>query len=160
MKTVGLALLFGLCCLTGFRIAAVKTERLRTVRALQGDLQHFSERIASGRGSLIGIASEQPDLFCGALSRYLDALAQGKTEDGAMETAVEGLRSGSTEYNGMQMFFAGLSAAGRTDLVKRTEMLGSILKRAETESESETKQARVIRVSGALVGAAIAILLI
>jgi hypothetical protein len=35
-----------------------------------------------------------------------------------------------------------------------------MLKRAEEEAEAEAKQAQVIRVSGALIGAAIAILLL
>jgi stage III sporulation protein AB len=160
MKTVGLSLLFGLCCLIGFRIAAGKTERLRTIRALRGDLQMLSERIASGRGSLMKIASERKELLAGSLSRYLEALSEGKTEEVSAERAAAVFRKGSAEAEGMRMFFSGLSAAGRSEFTARTDSLLPMLKRAEEEAEAEAKQAQVIRVSGALIGAAIAILLL
>ena len=53
----------------------------------------------------------------------------------------------------------GLSTAARCDLIKRTETLMPILLRAETEAEQDAKQARVLRISGVLTGAGLAILL-
>ena len=52
MKAVGIALLFGLCTLFGFRIAEKKTARLKTVRALLLELQTFSDAIMTGRDTL------------------------------------------------------------------------------------------------------------
>ena len=160
MKTVGLAILFGLCCLIGIRIAAKKSERMQSVKALQRDLQLFSERIASGCVSLTEITSKYGIRFSGSLDRYLCALSDGETEANAAASAVSAFRNGSAEGEGMQLFLSGLSQAGRTDLPKRAEMLSLALKRAEEEALSEAKQAKAIRVTGALIGAGIVILLL
>lgn len=159
MKTVGIVLLFGLCAVIGMRLGAKKTERLFTVRALRKDLQLFSERIAAGRGTLTEIASENGALF-ELIGSYLAALSGGETESAAAERASDGFKKGSAEGAGLCMFFTGLSSANRSDLIRRTDALSVALERAENEAETEAKQARVLRVSGVLVGAGIAILLL
>ena len=160
MKTVGLAMLFGLCCLIGIRIAAKKTERMHTVKLLQRDLQMFSERIASGCGSLAEITSKYGIRFSGSLDRYLDALSGGETEENAAACAAAAFRKGSAEGDGMLLFLSGLSASGRADLPKRVNALAAALNRAEDEAEDIAKQAKAIRVTGALIGAGIVILLL
>ena len=160
MKTVGLAMLFALCCAIGFRIGALKTARLRTVRTLRGDLQLLTARISSGIGSLMEIASDHSGMLCGALDRYLHALSQGETEADAANRAAEGLRKESAEHDGIRMFFSGLSQTGRAGFSERAETLSRMLEQAEKEAETEAKQARIIRASGALIGTAIAILLL
>ena len=160
MKTVGIAMLFGLCTLIGFRLGEKKGARLNTLRRLLKDLQLFAERIASGRGTLTEIALEKESMFSGMLRAYLDALEHGETESAAAGRAVKELKEGSAEHAGMLMFFTGLSMGSRTDLIERANRLSPTLERAETEAETEAKQARVFRVSGMLVGAGAAILLL
>ena len=159
MKTVGIALLFGLCALIGVRLGAKKTERLKTVRSLQNDLQCFSERIAAGNSTLSALAAERSGLFSELLQNYLDALSRGCTEVNAAERATECLRGQEAMCAGMQQFLSGLSSAARSDLVKRTQLLSSVLDRAEAEAAAEAKQARILKVSGVLAGTGLAILL-
>lgn len=160
MKTVGIALLFGLCCMIGFRLGARKTACLKTVRSLQSDLQLFSERIKADGGTLTEIAAKLNGTLAGILQTYLDLLAAGKGETDAAETA-SGLCSGcGTAHAGLKLFLNGLSAASRSDLIRRTQTLTSTLERAETEAESEAGQGRVFRIAGVLIGAALAILLL
>lgn len=159
MKTVGIALLFGLCALIGVRLGAKKTARLKTVRSLRSDLQLFSERIAAGSSSLPTLAAERDGLFSELLQSYLDALPQGYTEVDAAEQACERLQGQETVRAGLRQFLSGLSSAARSDLVRRTQLLSSVLDRAETEAEAEARQARVIKVSGVLAGTGLAILL-
>ena len=153
-------MLFGLCTLIGMRLAAKKTERLNIVRSLRKDLVLFSERIATGGGTLTEIASAQNGMLFTMLERYLSALSEGKTESDAAESAAKELKKESTEQAGIRMFLTGLSAASRADLVKRANALMPMLERAEDDAETEARQARVVRVSGVLVGAGLAILLL
>ena len=156
MKTVGIVMLFGLCTMIGMQLGAKKTARLFTVRTLRKELQLFSERITSGRGTLMEIASEKDGLLSEMLGRYLDALGKGE----AAGKAAGKLKAESTEHAGMLMFFTGLSTGSRMDLIGRANALSPTLGRAENEAEAEAKQARVLRVSGMLIGAGVAILLI
>lgn len=160
MKTVGIVMLFGLCTMIGMQLGAKKTARLFTVRTLRKELQLFSERITSGRGTLMEIASEKDGMLSEMLGRYLDALGKGDTEPEAAGKAAGKLKAESTEHAGMLMFFTGLSTGSRMDLIGRANALSPTLGRAENEAEAEAKQARVLRVSGMLIGAGVAILLI
>ncbi len=160
MKYVGIAMLFGLCTLIGMRLAAKKTARLNTVRSLRKDLVLFSERIATGGGTLAKIAAGQNGMLFTLLGRYLSALSDGESELNAAACAADMLKKDSTEQAGIRMFFSGLASASRADLIKRVNTLSPMLERAEGEAETETKQARVLRISGALVGAGLTILLL
>ncbi len=159
MKTVGIAMLFGLCTLIGIRIAARKMTRLRMVLELKEQLCLFSERIAGGCGSLRD-AAQGEGVFAEMLKRYLKTLSEGGTEDAAAGHAADMLLQGSAEQTGANAFFTGLSAASRSDLLKRAERLAQGLERAEREADEDAKKARVIRASGALIGAGLAILLL
>lgn len=152
-------MLFGLCCMIGVGLGARKTARLQTIRSLRGDLQLFSERIASGRGTLTEIAGEQGGALTEMLQIYLDRLAAGSGETEAAKTAFEDLHVCETVREGIRIFLTGLSTATRGDLKARTKTLSATLDRAESEAETEAKQARVLRVSGVLIGAGLAILL-
>lgn len=158
MKTAGIALLFGLCTLLGARLAARKSKRLTAVRALKHGLGRFSERIAQGE-TLKHLASED-GLFFSLLHAYLSALERGRPETEAAETACAALGGYLTERDAMRAFLDALSNASHTDLLRRIEALRAVLDRAETEAGTEAKQARVIRVSGVLVGAGLAIVLL
>ena len=153
-------MLFGLCTLIGMRLGAKKTARLNMVRSLRKDLVLFSERIATGGGTLTEIISGQNSMLFTMLGQYLSALSEGKTESDAAESAVKGVKRDSTEQAGLRMFLTGLSLASRNDLIKRANALTPMLERAEDDAETEAKQARVMRVSGALVGAGLSILLL
>ena len=159
MKTVGIALLFGLCAMIGIRLSAKKTARLGTARTLRKDLQFFSDRIVRSGETLVEIASGEGMLF-DMLGAYLEALSDGASETDAAEHAAEGLRKGSAEEAGMQRFFTGMSGASRSELITRVNVLSPVLERVENEAEADAKQARVLRISGVLVGAGIAILLL
>lgn len=159
MKTVGIAMLFGLCTLIGIRIAARKTARFRTLQQLKERLCLFSERISGGCGSLKDATSGE-GVFAEMLERYLKTLSEGGTEAEAARQAADLLLQGSAEQTGANAFFTGLSAASRSDLLKRAERLTQTLERAEREADEDAKKARVIRVSGALIGAGLAILLL
>ena len=159
MKTVAIAVIFGLCTLIGMRIAAKKTERLRTVLALEKELRLFSERIASGNATLTDAAGED-GILSGILTAYRDTLSAGGTERDAAEKAAEGMFATTPEREGAKAFLTGISGATRADIRNRTEQWLQTLTQAEREAEAETKKARVIRVSGALIGAGIAILLL
>ncbi len=158
MKTAGIALLFGLCTLLGARLAARKTGRLTAVHALKQGLQLFSERIAQG-DTLKTLAAED-GLFFSLLHAYLTARSAGRTEAQATEEACAALSGLPAERDAMHLFFDALSGASRADLLRRIETLRPLLDRAETEAEAEAKQARVIRVSGVLIGAGLAIVLL
>lgn len=158
MKTAGIALLFGLCCVVGARLAARKTKRLSTVRALKQGLQLFSERIHQG-GTLRRIAAED-GLFFELLGTYLSALSKAAAESDAAADACGRLTHCGTERDAMRAFLTAISSASRSDLLRRIEALRPVLDRAETEAEDEAKQARVIRVSGVLIGAGLAIVLV
>lgn len=160
MKTVGIAMLFGLCSLIGIRLADRRTKRLEFVRALQKDLRSFAEWVRTGSESLSAFAAEQEGELSGMLKAYLAALAEGETETTAAERATERFRGGSTEQAGMRLFLSGLSSATRADLILRTQRSSDLLERTEREAEEEAKQARVLRISGVLIGAGLAILLI
>ena len=153
-------MLFGLCSLIGIRLADRRTKRLEFVRALQKDLRSFAERVRTGSESLSAFAAEQEGELSGMLKAYLAALAEGETEATAAERGAERLRGGSTEQAGMRLFLSGLSSATRADLILRTQRSSDLLERAEREAEEEAKQARVLRISGVLIGAGLAILLI
>jgi hypothetical protein len=159
VKTVGIALIFGLCTWIGIRIAAKKTDCLKTQRTMQKELRTFSERIASGSGTLTDAAHDQR-MVSELLSVYLDTLSSGESERSASETAAAALLSGKTDREYAEAFLTGLSVASKTDVLKRAEHWIQTLRRSEAESEAESKKANVIRVSGALIGAGIAILLL
>lgn len=159
MKTVGIAILFCLCSVIGMRLASKKTARLHAIRTLERELRLFSERIASGRGMLTEIAKEQ-GLLPEMLSEYLHALADGVRQTEAAEQAANRMNGKDTENAGVRMFFTDLSAASRADLRKRAETLSRTLECAEREADAEAKQARVLRLSGVLIGAGLAILLL
>ena len=159
MKTAGIALLFGLCCLGGAQLGARKTKRLSVVRALKQGVQLFSERIAQGNGTLLQFASED-GLFFEMLHAYLDARDNGLPEAASAKAACALLDGFRSEQDAMRLFFEALSAASRSDLFRRVESLRLALDRAEAEAQAEAKQARVIRVSGVLIGAGLAIVLI
>ena len=158
MKTFGIAMLFGLCSMIGIRIAAGKTARLNAVRTLSRELIRFAERI-SGGDTLKTMAAES-GMLSGMLSVYLTALENGETEARAAALASDEMKNGSAEQSGACAFLTGLSAASRHDTARRTESFKDVLARAQSEAEAESKQARVIRISGVLVGAGLAILLL
>ena len=160
MKTVGVALLFGLCCMIGFRLGRKKTGRLKVIRSLRSDLQLFSERIGSGCGTLKDLQGELNGALGEILKTYLDMLKEGNGGADAAENAIGDLRGSGTAEAGIRMFLIGLSTASRSDLIRRTQMLGTMLERAEEEAETEAKQARVLQISGVLTGAGLAILLL
>ena len=160
MKTAGVALLFGLCCMIGFRLGRRKTGRLRTIRSLQSDLQLFTERIGSGCGTLKELQGELNGTLGESLRIYLDMLDGGKREADAAECAIEDLRECGAVTDGIRMFLIGLSTASRNDLIRRSQTLGAMLERAEEEAETAAKQARVLQISGVLTGAGLAILLL
>ncbi len=160
MKTAGVALLFGLCCMIGFRLGRKKTGRLKAIRSLRSDLILFSERIGSGCGTLKELQSELNGALGEILKVYLDMLDAGKQEVDAAESAVEEHRDNETVEEGIRMFLTGLSTASRTDLIRRTQTLGKLLERAEKEAETAAKQARILQISGVLTGAGLAILLL
>lgn len=157
MKTVAIAMIFGLCTLIGMRIAARKTERMNTVLALERELRLFSERIASGHETLTDAAGETA-ILSGILTVYREALSVGETENNAAGKAAAAMAA--PECESAKAFLTGISGASRADILKRTERWRETLAQAEREAEAETKKARVIRVSGALIGAGIAILLL
>ena len=156
MKTAGVALLFGLCCMIGFRLGRKKTGRLKAIRSLRSDLILFSERIGSGCGTLKELQSELNGALGEILKVYLDMLDAGKQEVDAAESAVEEHRDNETVEEEIRMFLTGLS----TDLIRRTQTLGKLLERAEKEAETAAKQARILQISGVLTGAGLAILLL
>ena len=160
MKTVGVALLFGLCCMIGFQLGRRKTSRLRTIRSLQSDLQLFSERIGSGCGTLTEIQCELIGALGEILKIYLDMLSEGRKEADAAECATADLRDCSAVKDEIGTLLVGLSTASRSDLVRRTQTLKPLLERAEKEAETDAKQARVLQISGVLTGAGLAILLL
>ena len=159
MKTVGIAMLFGLCTLIGFRIAAKITARLHTVRTLREELRVFAERAAAGQGTLKN-AADGPGMFSRMIAVYLGSLSDGVSEREASVLTVRELKKDSAEQTAARGFFDGLSTASRADLLKRTESFSHALDRAEQEAEAGSAQARVIRASGALIGAGLAILLL
>ncbi len=159
MKTIGIAMLFGLCTLIGIRAAAEKTTRLKTVSELKEQLRMFSERIAGGCSALKNSVQE-PGTLQRMLSAYLEALNNGRSESEAVACAAELLPKGSAERTGAKAFFSGLSFASRSDILKRIELYAESLGRAEREAYDGAGQARVIRISGALIGAGLAILLL
>ena len=160
MKTAGVALLFGLCCMIGFRLGRKKTGRLKVIRSLRSDLQLFSERIGSGCGTLKDLQGELNGALGEVLKIYLVLLGEGEREADAAESAIGELRSGETVEAGIRTFLIGLSTASRTDLIRRTQTLGTMLERAEEEAKTAAKQARVLQISGVLTGAGLAILLL
>ncbi|MBR4905925.1 MAG: hypothetical protein IKZ44_03645 [Clostridia bacterium] len=160
MKTAGVALLFGLCCMIGFQLGRKKTGRLKTIRSLRSDLQLFSERVGSGCGTLTELQGELNGMLGEILKTYLDMLKEGKGEAYAAECAIEELRGSGTVEAGTRMFLTGLSTASRIDLIRRTQTLVTMLERAEEEAETAAKQARVLQISGVLTGAGLAILLL
>ncbi len=160
MKTAGVALLFGLCCMIGFRLGRKKTARLRTIRSLRSDLQLFSERIGSGCGTLNELQGEMNGALGEVLKVYLEMLEDGSGEADAAERAIDELSGSGTTEAGIRMFLIGLPTASRNDLIRRTHTLGTMLERAEEEAETTAKQARVLQISGVLTGAGLAILLL
>ena len=160
MKMLGIALLFGLCCLIGVRLGARKTTGLLTVRSLKNELQLFSEQVTAKSGTLNEIAKNSDGLLSDVLQSYLAALSNGASEGKAAEEASEILQENKTLQAGVRMFLTGLSEATRLDLIKRTQVLSSTLDRAESEAEAEARKARVLRISGVLAGAGLAILLL
>jgi hypothetical protein len=159
VKTVGIVMLFGLCSLIGIRLGAKKTTRLKTIRSFRNDLGVFLERIGSINSALPEIATALTGPLSSILRRYLDLLHAGNNETEAAEGAAAILKECGSIRDEVQMFVNGLSTAARCDLIKRTETLMPILLRAETEAEQDAKQARVLRISGVLTGAGLAILL-
>lgn len=159
MRELGLAMLFGLCCAIGMQLGAQKTARLKTVRSLIAELRVFRERIGAGQERLSKIATEDGVLF-DCLRRYLDGLERARSEADAANDAIEPLKSGSAEALEMQTFLCGLSETTRNDLLLRIHALESGLARAEDEAESGAKQARVLKLSGVLIGAGLTILLL
>ncbi len=159
MKWIGIAMLFGLCTLFGFRLAAKKTERLKTVRTMLRELQTFSDEIAGGNGSLKRIAERSGALFS-VLASYLHALDTGKTESEAAELACAGLCEDGEERAALQLFLTGLSDASKDSMPKRVSVLTDALRSAQAAAETEAKQGCVFRCIGTLIGAGLAIMLI
>lgn len=153
-------MLFGLCCAAGIRLGAKKTARLVRVRSLHGDLRILSERTMSGCETLVALSTALSGILFETIGAYLRALSQGSAEEDAAEQALAQGRFGETEREGMRMFLTGLSASTRNDLIKRIRVLETVLERAEREAEPQAKQARVLRISGVLAGAGLAILLL
>lgn len=160
MKTVGIAMLFGLCCMIGIRLGMKKTARLRMLQSLRNELSRFSERIITCSGTLTEIAGEGDGTLSRMLRIYLEQLCAGQKEANAAEHASEVLNGYGNVQNEVRSFLNGLSGAARGSLIKRTEDLMPILERAVAEAETEAKQARVLRISGVLIGAGLAILLL
>ena len=158
MKSVGIALLFALCSLVGIRLAAKKTAPLKTVRALLFGLQSFADRVASG-STLVAAAEAGNDAFVELLSVYLGALSKDGTQDAAAERAASSIRASASVQSGAELFFSGLSDAPRAELLRRIKAFSDVLERAGSEAETESKQARVLRSAGFLVGTGLAILL-
>ena len=146
--------------MVGFRLGARKTARVRNVRALRGDLQLLSERISTGSGTLVELVSSYSGVLFETIAAYLDALSEGGSETEAAEHALLPRDWGESEREGIRMFLTGLSGSTRSDSVKRAQALSATLERVAQEAETEAKQARVLRVSGVLAGAGLAILLL
>lgn len=160
MKTIGIVMLFGLCCMIGIRLGMKKTARLHLLQSLRNDLARFSERIVTCSGTLTEIAEEGNGTLSRMLRIYLEMLCEGKKEADAAEYAAEALNGFGNVQNEVRSFLNGLSGAARDSLIKRTEALMPVLERAEAEAETEAKQARVLKISGVLTGAGLAILLL
>ena len=158
MKAVGIALLFGLCTLFGFRTAETKTVRLKTVRAMLLELQAFSDAIMTG-GETLQRLSERSGVFYSLLSAYLKELEQGKTETEAAELALETFNGTGDVQAALKQFLTGLSGASGAALRGRIHSLMPVLQAAETAAEAEAGQGRVFRCIGVLIGAGLAILL-
>lgn len=109
MKTVGIAMLFGLCSLIGMRLAAKKTEELGLIRSIRNDLLLFSERIAAGIGTLPELANERNGALSDVLQVYLDTLSEGYSEADAAERAVGKLNGYGSVQAGVKRFLTGLS---------------------------------------------------
>jgi hypothetical protein len=159
MKTVGIALLFGLCCLIGIRIAAKKTAPLREIRTVLNELRTFSDRV-SGGATLSAAAEQGGGPFSEMLSAYLKALSDGMPQPEAADRAVSRFRDGAAVCHGAELFVNGLSEAPRGDLPGRIEAFRETLVRAEREAEETAKQARVLKSAGFLIGTGLAILLL
>ena len=153
-------MLFGLCCMVGMRLGAKKEAHLNTVRSIRSDLQMLAERVTAAVGTLQEIAEELNGTLSTVLHTYLQQLDAGRTEADAADCALEGLRAYTEVYSGMRMFLIGLSTATRKDLAARVQTLTPMLEHAEAEAGTEAKQARVLRISGVLAGAGLAILLL
>lgn len=160
MRTIGIAMLFGLCCMIGFRLGMKKTAQLKTVRSIQSDLQLFSERITTESGTLEELACQMNGTLSKILRAYLDALRLGKRESEAAEYASTDLRVYENLQTGLLRFLTGLSTAARGDLIGRTQALITVTKQAEAQAEAEADRARVLRITGVLTGAGLAILLL
>ncbi len=153
-------MLFGLCCMIGMQLGMKKTARLKTLRSLRNDLVRFSERIITCSSTLAEIAAEGDGTLSDMFRIYLEMLSAGRKEADAAESAAEILNGYGNVQNEMQSFLNGLSSSARSNLIKRTEALMPILERAVAEAETEAKQARVLKISGVLTGAGLAILLL
>ena len=160
MKTIGVALLFGLCCMIGFHLGRRKTSRLKTIRSIKGDLQLFSERITSGCCTLKEIREELNGTLGEIIKKYLNMLNEGRRETDAAACAIGDMHGNGSVEAGLRTFLVGLSTASRNDLIRRMQTLSPMLERAEEEAETEAKQARVLQISGVLTGAGLAILLL
>ena len=114
----------------------------------------------SGCETLVALSTALSGILFETIGAYLRALSQGSAEEDAAEQALAQGRFGETEREGMRMFLTGLSASTRNDLIKRIRVLETVLERAEREAEPQAKQARVLRISGVLAGAGLAILLL
>ena len=159
MKTVGIALLFGLCTLFGFRLAAKKTQRLNAVRTLLRDAQTVSDEIGAKNGSLKRIASRTDGVLFPMLAAYLKTLDAGGTEAEAAELACAGVPKASEERAALLLFLNGLSDASKDGVTERISALTPALRAAEAAAEAEAKQGRAFRCIGVLIGAGLAILL-
>ncbi len=159
MKTIGIALLFALCCLAGVRLGAKKAAPLKMIRAMRAGLQSFSDRTASG-ATLADAAEPADDAFRERLSVYLESLSQGSAQADAAGRASAAFGASDAVRSGAELFFCGLSDAPRAELQRRIEAFGAVLARAEVDAENESKQARVLRSAGFLVGTGLAVLLL
>jgi len=159
MKTIGIALLFGLCCMIGVRLSAKKTAPLKAVRELLSGLCAFSDCVTGG-ATLSAAAESSEGLFFERLSAYLSALKEGAPQAIAAKTAGAQLKASDAVSCGAERFFNGLSQASGSELPERIDALKTVLERAEREAEGESKQARVLRSAGFLIGTGLAILLL
>ena len=153
-------MLFGLCCAIGFRLSMKKSKHLEEVRSILSEMMRFSDRITTNAVTLEEIAQELNGTLAGILRDYLDSLRAGKRESEAAEHAVETLHGSEKQQSELCRFLSGLSTASRSGLIERTQMLIPALKQAEAEAEEEANRARVLRISGVLIGAGLAILLL
>lgn len=158
MKTAGIALLFGLCCLIGVRLSAKKLAPLRMIRSVMSGLGTFSDGVS--RGAALSAAAGTGGPFFELLEAYLSALSDGMQQTDAADRAASCFSGCEALRHGAGLFLNGLSEAPRAELQGRIDAFREALARAERDAEETAKQARVLKSAGILAGAGLAILLL